>query len=80
MAGQIRGIANEAIIGIGKRLGEMASDMITKITNIKKLDLKTKNKWRQSYQVKTDSLLSFIQNNITQVENQIKELQAQTRP
>jgi len=73
-------IANEAIIGIGKRLGEMASDMITKITNIKKLDLKTKNKWRQSYQVKTDSLLSFIQNNITQVENQIKELQAQTRP
>jgi hypothetical protein len=73
-------MGNEAIIGIGKRLGETASSMITQVTAMKKLDIKTKKKLKDAYQIKTEGLMLVVNSSISQVEIKIKELQAQTRP
>jgi hypothetical protein len=66
---------NEAIVDFGKKTGGIASEMITKITPIKNLDAKLKKKWREQFQMKTDSLGTMLKVYIGLIESRIQEIQ-----
>lgn len=71
---------NEAIVDIGKRIGEEVSEMINEVNALKKIESKTRNKLHDYYQKKTERIDSMIKVYLGQVEAQIKELQSQTPP
>ena len=66
---------NEAIIDLGKRIGEVATEMIAKISPLKKISTKTKTKWRSHFQAKTEAIEAMIKIYVAQVEAQIREIQ-----
>lgn len=71
---------NEAIVDIGKRIGEEASEMITEVSSLKKIEIKTKKRLHEFYQKKTELIDSMIKVYLGQIDAQIKELQSQTHP
>jgi hypothetical protein len=66
---------NEAIIDFGKKLGSIASEMITQITPVKNLNDKNKKKFREQFQVKTESLGTMLKVYIGLIESRIQEIQ-----
>lgn len=71
---------NQALIDIGKRIGEEASEMITEVNSLKKIENKTKKRLQEYYHKKTESIDSMIKVYLGQAEAQIKEFQSQTPP
>jgi hypothetical protein len=67
---------DEAIVDFGKRVGALASDMITQITPLKKIDVKVKKKWRENFQKKSDAIGIMIKIYIEEIETHIKEIQS----
>lgn len=67
---------NTAIVDIGKKMGVLASEIITHTTRLKKIDYKMKTNLREKFQKKSDDIYSLIKNNITQIDSKIKAIQA----
>ena len=69
-------IYNEAIVEIGKKIGAFASEIITQMSGLKKIDLKMKTKQREHFQGKSEDISQLIKNNTSIIENKIKDFQA----
>lgn len=61
-------------VSLGKQIGEMASDMITKTSAIKKLTDKDKSLLREEFDKRSKSIKVQIDMNIKQLEEQIQKL------
>lgn len=73
-------IFNKALVDLGRQVGEEAVEMINKVTSLKKIDARAKKNFREYFQKKTTWIDSMIAVYLSQMDAQIKELQAQTHP
>jgi hypothetical protein len=67
---------NEAIINLGKRIGELASEMIRQVSSLKKIDTSSQKKWLTIFQKKTDEIGAIVKKDLEQVDSRIKAIQS----
>ncbi len=65
---------DEGIIDFGKKIGELASQMITEITPMKKISKKTSSGLSEKFMSKADAITTMISVYIGELEIQIKEV------
>lgn len=65
---------DEGIIDFGKKIGELASQMITEITPMKKINKKTSSSLNEKFTSKSDAINTMISVYIGELEIQIKEI------